>query len=74
MKYKDEGMNFLHEELAKTGVISVDFKRLIELYANQAVQEAYERGRADERELHIKDSNKLDDGAIYIEGNYWTEN
>jgi hypothetical protein len=50
MKYKDEGMNELHEELAKTMVISTDFKREIEFLAMQGIRQAYERGRADEQQ------------------------
>lgn len=45
MKYKDESMNELHEELAKTGVISTDFKWKIEQLASNAVREAYARGQ-----------------------------
>ena len=45
MRYKDEGMNELSEELKRTGVISEDFKRSIMDLANWAIRDAYERGR-----------------------------
>lgn len=45
MRYKDESMNELHEELVKTGVISTDFKRQIEMFAQNAIREAYDRGQ-----------------------------
>lgn len=47
MKYKDKGMNLLHEELARTMVISTDFKWQIEQFALQAVREAFERGKSE---------------------------
>lgn len=47
IKYKDKCMNLLHEKLAKTGVISTDFKWQIEQLALQAVREACERGKSE---------------------------
>ena len=47
MKYKNSELNNLHDELSKTGVISSDFKYIIEDYAQRAATLAYQRGVVD---------------------------
>jgi hypothetical protein len=49
MKYKDDALNALFEELEKTAVISDGFKQFIRIWAVEAVSQAYKRGVADEQ-------------------------
>ena len=59
----------LRDELSKTGVISLEFKRLLLSYSGAIAQEAYDRGKQDGKVIGYAEALKdADDTEAISEG------